>query len=318
MVPTTGAISQFALPIFHLWYLICLVFWRLIGPHWMQFKYPITLAVAVGLMGGYIQKFYVLNLADMALKLPGIEGGQNLNPIAGYMQQMDDVMMQEPFCLHRTMGMFPYYILGMVLKNNGLMGGKEGGWIHKVMSHPWCTYTAWFNWIVMFALSYYAINCQPVGWTCTGSAYFDVDEIMVDRQMIRHGDDLSGDAPNIWSCIVCGFGRLCIYGGCTVQVLLTFCIFPNHEVILNLGEYAINVSDKGKRSLVNYIFHAAVFFLLLSWNWFGPDKQSGGWQWLTVFMCFCVCQFLMSEWGFTIFNKFVAPPMDAWFVPPSK
>lgn len=301
----TGAISQFALPMFHLWYLTCLVFWRLIGPHWMQFKYPIALSIVVGVLSGFFQKFYVKNIGDFTYL--------GLFKYGIMLQQTDDVMMQEPFCLHRMMGFFPYYIIGMVLKDRGLIGGKEGGWVHKVMSHPWCRYVAGVNSVIMLGLAYYAINCKPEDWTCTGSAYFAIDEVMVNREIIRNGESLSVDAPNIWSCILGGFGRICIYMGCTSQVLLTFCLFPNYEVIFNIGAHDINISDKGKRSLVNYIFHAAVFFLLIAFNYYTAERSTGAWMWFTVFMCFGVCQFLLSTWGSMVFGKLTAPPMDSWF-----
>ena len=71
-------------PQFALWYLFCLFCWRLTLPYFMKMPNPVSVSLAIGLLGGFLPKY-----GDL-------------------------------FSCSRMLGFFPYFILGYCLKTNSL------------------------------------------------------------------------------------------------------------------------------------------------------------------------------------------------------
>jgi len=108
------------------------------GPHWMELKYPVLLSLIVGVSCAFIQNYYVKTTRDF------FPTGMD-NKYAGYagyvvpaftlditwfsaqaFSRLDFSDLQEPFAIHRLLGFFPYYVLGMVVKHKKLTGGRQG------------------------------------------------------------------------------------------------------------------------------------------------------------------------------------------------
>jgi len=213
-------------------------------------------------------------------------------------------------------GFFPYYIFGMAVKHRGFTGGLKGGWLHQVMSHPWSWYAALCNVFVTVALAFYATNCHPYDWVCTEKGLWNIEEVEMVYPAKSHDRqaDLSGATPNIWACILATLGRCFIYAGSSAQIILTMCLLPNTEVIWNLGFMQFNVSKRGQRSLINYIFHVSVVILLLLLGWFDCSNCANALHMFgTVFFMLITVQFLLSDVGYKIFNPLTAPPMKWMF-----
>jgi len=50
----TGFVSAMLIPYHHLWYLLCLVPWRMAGVHHMQLRAPVLVAMVVGILSGFV------------------------------------------------------------------------------------------------------------------------------------------------------------------------------------------------------------------------------------------------------------------------
>lgn len=74
-------LEDLVLPFQHLWYIWALAIWRVLIPYWMNLQYPIVSAVTVAIMVQFVSV--------------------------------------DSFAVYRTMGTFPFFVAGVVLKQHG-------------------------------------------------------------------------------------------------------------------------------------------------------------------------------------------------------
>jgi hypothetical protein len=216
--------------------------------------------------------------------------------------------------LPEMMGFYTFYIVGMTMKEQGM----AGGWGHRVMSHPLCGKVAALNLLFLIVLAYRAIDCEAkedhgAGFRCStgvGTEPYPTDPY--HGPIIIQGVNLAGAKPPLTLCLLGICFRVFGYMTSVPAALLLLTIFPNRNVVFAQGtaiEY--NLTKKGSRSIVNYVFHFFVFLALCQTGWYQSDTWQR--QLATVGIAIATTQLLLTEAADALLSPLTAPPMESWF-----